>query len=97
MCSSENGEYELLKYNLKIYNGYLNRCIRTAKKEFYQNEFNKYKHDIRKTWGTFKEIINKKTFKKDFPSSFVHEGVEITGTKISLINSTKILLKSGPS
>ena len=41
MCSSENGEYELLKYNLKIYNVYLNRRIRTAKKEFYHNEFNK--------------------------------------------------------
>ena len=49
MCSSENNEYELLKYNLKIYNGYLNRCIRTAKKEFYHNEFNKYTNDIRKT------------------------------------------------
>ena len=33
-CSSENGEYELLKYNLKIYNGYLNRGTRTAKKSF---------------------------------------------------------------
>ena len=32
MRSSENGEYDLLKYNLKIYNVYLNRCIRTAKK-----------------------------------------------------------------
>ena len=28
-----------------------------------------------------KEIINKKTFKSDLPSIFVHEGVEITGTK----------------
>ena len=27
-------------------------------------------------------MINKKTFKSDFPSCFVHEGVEITGTKI---------------
>ena len=81
MCSPENSEYELLKYNLKIYNGYLNRCIRTAKKEFYHNEFNKYKNDIRKTWDTLKEIINKKTFKSDFPSCFVHEGVEITDTK----------------
>ena len=62
-CSSENSEYDLLKYNLKIYNGYLNRCIRTAKKEFYHNEFNKYKNDIRKTWDTLKEIINKKAFK----------------------------------
>ena len=58
MCSPENSEYELLKYNLKIYNGYLNRCIRTAKEEFYLNELNKYKNDIRKTWDTLKEIIN---------------------------------------
>ena len=58
MCYSENGEYELLKYNLKIYNGYLNRCIRTAKKkEFYYNEFNKYKNDIRKTWDTKKKKL----------------------------------------
>ena len=97
MCSSENGEYELLKYNLKIYNGYLNRCIRTAKKSFTTTNLTNTKNDIRKTWDTLKEIINKKTFKSDLPSSFVHEGVEITGTKISLINSTNILLKSGPS
>ena len=82
MCSSETGEYELSKYNLKICNGYLNRCIKTAKKEFYHNEFNKYKNDIRTTWDTLKVIINKNTFKSDFPSSLVHEGVEITGTKI---------------
>ena len=81
MCSLQNGEYELSKYNLKIYNGYLNRCIRSAKKEFYHNEFNKYKNDIRKRWDTLKEIINKKTFKSDLPSSFVHEGVEKRGTK----------------
>ena len=34
MCSSENGKYDLLKHNLKIYNNYLNQCIRSAKKEF---------------------------------------------------------------
>ena len=58
MCSSENGEYDLIKHNLKIYNNYLNQCIRSAKKEFYHNEFSKYKNDIRKTWHTLKEIIN---------------------------------------
>ena len=39
------------------------------------------KKDIRKTWDTLKEIINKKAFKSDFPSFFVHEGVEITSNK----------------
>ena len=65
-CSSENGEYSLLKHDLKIYNNYLNQCTRSAKKEFYHYEFSKYKNDIRKTWDTLKEIINKKTFKSDF-------------------------------
>ena len=66
---------------MKIYNGYLNHCIRAAKKEFYHNEFNKHKNDIRNSWDTLKEIINKNTFKSDLPSSFVHEGVEIIGLK----------------
>ena len=57
------------------YNGYLNHCIRAAKKEFYHNELNKHKNDIRNTWDTLKEIINKNTFKSDLPLSFVHEGV----------------------
>ena len=47
ICSTDNGEYDILKHNLKIYNGYLNHCIRAAKKEFYHNEFNKHKNDIR--------------------------------------------------
>ena len=61
MCSSESDEYELLKHNLKIYNSYLNQCIRAAMKDFYYNEFCKYKNDIQKTWDTLKEVINKKT------------------------------------
>ena len=50
--SPENSEYERLKHNLKLYNGYLNQCIRAAKKKFYHNEFSKYKNDVRKTWDT---------------------------------------------
>ena len=81
ICSPDNGEYDLLKYNLKIYSGYLNHCIRVPKKEFYHNEFNKHKNGIRKTWDTLKEITNKKTFKSDLPSRFIHEGVEVIGPK----------------
>ena len=66
---------------MKIYNGYLNHCIRAAKKSFTTIHLYKHKNDIRKTWDTLKEIINKKTFKSDFPSSFVHEGVEVIGLK----------------
>ena len=52
-----------------------------VKKDFYYNEFSKYKNDIRKTWDTLKEVINKKTFKSDFPSNFLLDGAEKTGSK----------------
>ena len=75
----------------------VNQCIRTAKKQFYHNEFSKYKNDVRKTWDTLKEIINKKTFKSDFPPTFVHDGVEITGAKTIADKFKSILLKLDPS
>ena len=78
--------------------GYLNHCIRAAKKEFYHNEFNKHKKDIRtfETWDTLKEIINKKTFKSDLPSSFVHEGVEIIGLKNVADKLSEYFTEIGP-
>ena len=96
MSSSENGEYDLLKHNFKVYNNYLNQCIRSAKKGFYHNEFSKYKNDIRKTWDTLKEIINKKTFKSDFPWCFAQEGVEITGFKIIADKFNEYFTEIGP-
>ena len=50
-------QHMTLKLNLKTYNYILNKTIRTAKKEYYFTEFSKYKHDIRKTWDTIKEVI----------------------------------------
>ena len=63
LCPIDSPEYETYKHNLKMYQGYLNQCIRTAKKEYYVNEFTKYKNDIRKTWDTLKGIICKNKMK----------------------------------
>ena len=79
-----------------MYSGYLNQCIRSSKREFYQNEFSKYKNDIRNTWDTLIEIINKTTFKSDFPSCFVQEGAEITGTKIITDKFDEYFTEIGP-
>ena len=54
LCPIDSPEYETYKHNLKMYQGYLNQCIRTAKKEYYVKEFTRYKNDIRKTWDTLK-------------------------------------------
>ena len=56
-----------MKYNLKIYNRYLNQCLQNAKNGYYAREFTKYKGDIRKTWDTLEDIWNKKIGQSKFP------------------------------
>ena len=63
LCPIDSPEYEIYRHNLKMYQGYLNQCIRTAKKEYHVKEFTKYKNDIRKTWDTLKGIICKNNMK----------------------------------
>ena len=66
-CPQDSPEQNRMEYNLKTNNGYLNQCIRTAKREYYVHEFTKYKNDIRKTWDTLKDIMNTKKSKLDPP------------------------------
>ena len=49
LCPIDSPYYETYKHNLKMYQGYLNQCIRTAKKEYYVKEFTKYKNGRRET------------------------------------------------
>ena len=84
--SPDSPDYELVKYNLKIYNRYLNQCIRNAKKDYYSREFTKYKGDIRKTWDTLKDILNKKKGKSTFPAYFLSENEHVSGAQNKLAN-----------
>ena len=52
--------YNTLKANLHTFNRILKRSISSAKKVYYNNVFNQYKFNIMKTWGTIKDILNKK-------------------------------------
>ena len=62
-----------------MYQWYLKQCIRTARKEYYVNEFTKCKNDIRKTWDTPKGIICKKKLKSEYPPFFMDMGQQISG------------------
>ena len=79
--STDSPDYELVKYNLKLYNRYLNQCIRNAKKDHYAREFTKYKGDIRKPWDILKDILNKKKGKSTFPAYFLSENEHVSGAQ----------------
>ena len=57
---------------------YLTQCIRTAKKEYYIHEFTKYRNDIRETWDTLKDILNKKKSNLKYPPCFIKNDERIT-------------------
>ena len=80
-CKSLNPEttdYVNAKINLKVYNGILSRNIRLAKQMHYAQEFKKYQNDIRKTWDTLKDILNKMKCKSVYPKMFLLNGSQIT-------------------
>ena len=65
--SNNNPIFYTLKNNLQVYNRILKKNIRSAKYMYYNDCFDKYKNDIKKTWQTIKEIINTKSKDKASP------------------------------
>ena len=96
-CTTDSPEYELNQYNLKIYNGYLRQFIRAARKQHYTHEFAKYKNDIRKTWDTLKDIMNKKKSKVEFPTYILNNGKYVCGAKNIADKFNEHFTEIGPS
>ena len=90
-------EYDAYKHNLKVYQGCLNQCIRTTKKEYYVYEFTKYKNDIRKAWDTLKGIIYKNKMKSEYPPFFMDMGQQISGYKNITDKFNECFTQIGPS
>ena len=64
--------------NLKSYNKILKKLIRQAKIQYYSDQFDKNKSNIRHTWSTIKEILNKCKDKKEFPAFFTIKDEHVT-------------------
>ena len=64
-------QYLNQKNCLKEHNRILKKSIRLSKKMYYQNCFNKFRSDIKKTWQVIKEVISKNNKTNDYPEFFV--------------------------
>ena len=78
---TENVLYFSVQQNLRVYNGMLKKTIRKAKVEYYSNQFNKSKSNIRHMWSVVKEILNRSHDKKEFPNYFTVDGGRITDSQ----------------
>jgi hypothetical protein len=73
--------YQTLEHNLRTFNSILQRNINTAKKMYYEQTFFKHVNDIKKTWSTINDLLNKCKKKNEYPTSFTVHGKEIRDKK----------------
>ncbi len=81
-------QFVIQKINLKTYNNILKTCIRVTKKNYYESLFRKFKDDIRRTWKTINDILNKTKRKKSI-SQFFRDVTNIITNKIMLTIANK--------
>ena len=67
--------------NLRVYKNILNSAIRKAKCIHYAHLFDLYKTNMRKTWETIKQLLNKNHKQFEFPSTFTIKGINISDKK----------------
>ena len=58
---------DVFKAEFKTFERELKRIIAVAKKSYYFKEFSNCRNDMRRTWKSIKEIINKNRRKANFP------------------------------
>ena len=64
----DSSNYNNYKNNFNTYSKIINKLIKDAKIKYYNNEFDKYKSDIKKTWCTINSILNRNRKLNNFPS-----------------------------
>ena len=78
----DSERHYILKLNLKTYQSILKRLIRDAKKQYYQKQFEKYKNDLKNTWGTIKQILNRTRSNQNISDVFLIDNVMTTDPTI---------------
>ena len=95
--SLDSDLYNTYKVNLNTYNKILKKAIRDAKKAYYHNEFSKYKNDLKSTWATIKNIINKSSDRNNFPDFFLINSDRVTDNQIIADSFNSYFTKIGPN
>ena len=79
--TSNNDEYENKKINFKTYDKIVTEEIKNAKHQYYFNTFTSHKNNIKKTWKTIDETLNRGKSRTQFPNEFIIDNKSVTDHK----------------
>ena len=63
---ADSPNYPDLSLNFKSYKNIIRRTIMHAKQTYYKTVFNSYSTNLKKTWQTINESLNRRKKKQDF-------------------------------
>ena len=79
--TSHNKEYENKKINFKTFDKIVTEEIKNAKYQYYFDTFTSHKNNIKKTWKTIDETLNRGKRRTQFPNKFTIDNKSITDHK----------------
>jgi hypothetical protein len=97
MKATNDAIYRTLSNNLSIENKVINSSIRKAKLDFYNREFDKNKNDIKKTWDTISDVLNKSKLHNEFPTYFNIDGNRISNVSDIASHFNDFFINIGPN
>ena len=81
--SKESPNYADIQTNFKTYRNIIRRSIMFAKRDYYQRMFNTFSNDMKKTWQTINDTLNRSKKSRKFPQLFkLSNGTTISDPKI---------------
>ena len=66
--------------NFKEYNSIYTKLVRKARHEYYNDKFQEFSKDGKKTWQTINDVLGRKKRINDIPKSFVSNEKVISGS-----------------
>ena len=91
--TTDNILYEIKKINFKTFEKIVNNEITAAKSLYYFNTFTAQKNDMKKTWSTINETLNRSKNKSDLPNEFLVDNRTITDPK-EIANSFNVFFST---
>ena len=79
--------YDTLQTNYKTYKSIIRRSIMLAKRQYYHTAFNTHSNNLKKTWKTINDVLNRNNKKHNLPISFKSKNGALITSEKEIANS----------
>ena len=81
----------------KCYNSIYTKLVRKARQQHYNDKFENFSRDCKKTWQTINELLSRRKCYKDLPDSFVSNGKILSGSAEIAEGFNDFFINIGPN